>query len=325
MNHFSRRQLLMAASALPFANPALAQSDKATVRILVGFSPGGGTDLVARLIADKLRVVLGQPVIVENMPGVGGRLAANALVAAPSDGNTLMFANNAVHTFQTLVFGEQIKWHYRRDFTPVAGLTSYPLGMAVPASLGVKSVADFVKWAKANPGKVTFGTTGMGGQTHFTGVQFAKAAGIDMPAVPYRGATPLMTDLVGGQVPAGIALMDDMLKFHQSGRVRVIGIFSAKRSPLVPDIPTFAEQGFNNLASDAWQGVWAPPKTPAVLVERLQNAIKKVLEMSEVQQAMMTRLFVVPTYRSARDMARLQDDEIRHWEPIIKASGFKPE
>lgn len=321
----NRRQLLLAATIWPLAGAVHAQGETRPIRFLVGFAPGGGTDAVARLMADKLKDLLEQPVVVENLVGAGGRLAANATVAAAPDGMTFMVANNAVHTFQTLVFGAQIKWHYRRDFTPVAQLTSYPLALAVASSLGVSNVAEFVAWARAHPGKASFGTAGLGGQSHFSGVQLAREAGIQLEPVAYKGATPMVTDLVGGHVPAGISLMDDMLKFHRAGSLKVIGVFSEQRSPVVPDIPTFVEQGYRNLYSESWQGVWGPARLPPAQVERLQNAIRRVLEMPDVRQALTTRLFVVPTFRPAAEMAAMQDEEIRRWEPIIRSSGFKPE
>lgn len=321
----TRRQLLMSAAAWHLAGAVHAQSEAKPIRLLVGFAPGGGTDAVARLMADKLKDILEQPVVVENMVGAGGRLAANATVAAAPDGLTFMIANNAVHTFQTLVFGSHIKWHYRRDFTPVAQLTSYPLALAVSASLGVNNVAEFVTWVRAHPEKATFGTAGLGGQSHFSGVQLAREAGIKLEPVAYKGATPMVTDLVGGHVPAGISLMDDMLKFHRAGTLKVIGVFSGQRSPVVPDIPTFVEQGFKNLYSESWQGVWGPARLPPAQVERMQNAIRRVLEMPDVKQTLSTRLFVVPTFRPAAEMAAMQDDEIQRWEPIIRNSGFKAE
>lgn len=321
----TRRQLLLTATAWPLASAVHAQGDTKPIRLLVGFAAGGGTDAVARLMADKLKDVLEQPVVVENLVGAGGRLAANATVAAPPDGLTFMVANNAVHTFQSLVFGSQIKWHYRRDFTPVAQLTSYPLALAVASTLGVSNVAEFIAWARARPDKAVFGTAGLGGQSHFSGVQLAREAGIKLEPVAYKGATPMVTDLVGGHVPAGISLMDDMLKFHKAGTLKVIGVFSEQRSPVVPDIPTFVEQGYKNLYSESWQGVWGPARLPTAQVERMQNALRRVLEMPDVRQALTTRLYVVPTFRPAAEMAAMQDDEIRRWEPIIRSSGFKPE
>ena len=323
-SRLSRRQLLLASSTL--LAPALGHAqDKPTIRILLGLPPGGGTDSIARYIADKLREQLGQPVIIESRVGVGGRLAADALMAAPPDGLTYMIAPNATPTFQTLVFGPQLKWNIWRDFAPVAGLASYPLGMAVNADLGVKNVKEFVQWAKANPGKASFGTPGTGGQNHFLGVQFAKVAGIDLPMTPYKGTPPMITDLLGGHVPSGISLMDELMKHQKSGKLRVIGIFSDKRSELMPDIPTFAEQGFPVSSGDAWTAMWAPIKTPATEITRVQQALQKILVNPQVKDYLMTRLSVVPDSRSADEMAKAQRDELATWEPIIKASGFKPD
>ena len=324
MHHTSRRSLLLAA-ALTASGLVRAQGDKPPVKLLVGFAPGGGTDALARLLADKLPPLLGQPVVVENLAGAGGRLAANALVAAAPDGNTFMVANNAVHTFQTLVFASQIKWHYQRDFAPVAGLTAYSLGMAVPASSGITNVADYVRWVKADPARATFGSTGTGGQTHFLGVQFGKDAGLPLQVIPYKGVTPMVTDVMAGHAPAAIGLMDDMLKFHRAGRLRVIGVFSAQRSALFPDIPTFAEQGFPNLQGDAWQGVWAPARTPRAQLDRMQESLRKVLDMPDVREALASRLNLVPSFRTGAELARVQEAEMKYWEPIIRNSGFKPE
>jgi len=321
----NRRSLLLAACA-GVACPALlrAQSDRPVIRILVGLPPGGGTDAIARVIADRLPEVLGQPVIIESRVGVGGRIAADALMAAKPDGLTWMIAPNATPTFQTLVFGTQLKWDLWRDFTPVAGLVSYPLGMAVSLDTGANNAREFVAWVKRNPG-ASFGTPGLGGQNHFLGLAFAKAAGIDLAVTPYKGTPPLITDLVGRHVPAAVTLMDDMLKYHRADKVRVIGIFSDKRSELMPDIPTMSEQGFKVASGDGWTAMWAPAKTPRAEIERMQAALQKVLATPAVREILATRLFVTPHYRDASQMAQLQRAELATWEPIIKASGFKPE
>ncbi len=321
-----RRHLLLAASAtvlLPVQ--AQAQADKPAIKILMGLPPGGGTDSIARYIAERLREQLGQPVIIESKVGVGGRLAADALMTAAPDGLTYMIAPNATPTFQTLVFGPQLKWNIWRDFAPVAGLVSYPLGMAVNADLGVNTVPEFVRWAKANPNKASFGTPGTGGQNHFLGIQFAKVAGIELTVTPYRGTPPMITDLLGGHVSAGISLMDELMKHHKSGKLRVLGIFSDKRSELMPEIPTFAEQGFKVSSGDGWTAMWAPAKTPQAELARMQEALQKVLAQPAAREYLMTKLSVMPHYRGADDMARLQREELATWEPIIKASGFKPE
>lgn len=324
----NRRRLLAAACASLAALgafPARA-ADKPLIRILVGLPPGGGTDAIARVIAERLAVELGQPVMIENRVGVGGRLAADALMTAAPDGLTWMIAPNATPTFQTLVFGSQIKWDIWRDFAPVAGLVSYPLGMAVSLQTGATNAREFVAWVKKNP-NASFGTPGLGGMNHFLGVQFAKAAGIDLPATPYKGTPPLIIDLVGGHVPSAVTLMDDMLRYHRAGKVRVIGIFSDQRSELMPDIPTMVEQGINVASSsgDGWTAMWAPAKTPPVEIERMQQALRRVLDKPEVREILTTRLMVTPHFLDAKEMARLQRAELAIWEPIIKASGFKPD
>ena len=325
ISRLSRRQLLLAGSTL-LAAPALSLAqDKPTIRILLGLPPGGGTDSIARYIADKLREQLGQPVIIESRVGVGGRLAADALMTANPDGLTYMIAPNATPTFQTLVFGPQLKWNIWRDFAPVAGLVSYPLGMAVNADLGVKNVREFVQWVKTNPGKASFGTPGTGGQNHFLGVQFGKVAGIDLPMTPYKGTPPMITDLLGGHVPAGISLMDELIKHQKTGKLRVLGIFSDKRSELMPDIPTFTEQGFPVSSGDGWTAMWAPAKPPPAEIARVQQARQRILGNPQGKDYLMTRLSVVPHYRNGEEMAKAQRDELVTWEPIIKASGFKAE
>ena len=325
MMNTTRRTLMLAGASLALPAALRAQGDKPPIRVLIGFPPGGATDAIARTVVDRLPAELGQPVIVENKPGAGGRIAADTVLMAPADGLTLMVAPNATPTFQMLVFGHQVKWNIERDFAPVATLASYPLGMGVALNTGATNVREFVAWVKANPGKASFGTPGLGGQNHFLGVAFGKAAGIDLPVTPYKGSPPMVTDLLGGHVPAAISLMDGMMAHHKAGKIRVIGVFTKERSPLMPDIPTFAEQGVNVTGGDGWTGMWARAGTPAAELERIQRAVQKILAMPDVQQTLSQRLSVQPHFRDGRAMAVLQRDELAHWEPIIKASGFKPD
>lgn len=325
MKKINRRAALATVATLALPGSGFAQVDRSAVRLLVGFAAGGGTDLVARQLAEKLRTELGTNVVVENLAGAGGRLAANALHTATPDGMTFMVTNNAVMTFQTLLFRDQIKWNYNRDFIPVGGITSYPLGIAVPTSLGVNNAQELVRWIRANPTKANFGTTGLGGVTHFLGFDLGRTVEVELKPAPYRGATPMVTDLVGGHIPMAIGLMDDMLKFHRAGSVKVLGIFSTQRSPLIPDIPTLREQGVKTIVSEGWQSVWAPARTPAAAIERMTVALKKVLEMPDMQQAMTTKLNVQPKFLAGDEVLRLLDEELTLWDGVIKASGFKPQ
>lgn len=320
----NRRQLLLSGSAL-LALPQAAQAQPKPIRILVGFPPGGATDAIARAVADKLPHLLGQPVIVDNKPGVGGRMAADMLLTAPADGLTFMVAPNATPTFQMLVFKDQLKWNILKDFVPVASFASYPLGMGVATKLGVSNAREFVDWARKNPGKASFGTPGLGGQNAFLGVQFAKAAGIELPVTPYKGSPPMVTDLVGGHVPSAISLLDGMMAHHRAGKIRIIGVFTKERSPLMPDIPTFAEQGIDVTSGEGWTGIWAKAGTPKAEVQRMEKAIQQVLQLPEVKEVMSQRLLVHPVFRNGAELDALQRAELAHWEPIIKAAGFKPE
>ena len=321
----SRRLLLLTSAALLALPLAAVAQTKPPIRLIVGFPPGGATDAITRAVADKLPPLLGQPVIIDNKPGVGGRLAADLMLAAPADGLTFMAAPNATPTFQMLVFKDQIKWNSLKDFVPVASFASYPLGMGVATNLGVNNVREFVEWTKKNPGKSSFGTPGTGGQNHFLGVQLAKTAGIDLPVTPYKGSPPMVTDLVGGHVPSAISLLDGMMAQHRAGKIKVIGVFTKERSPLMPDIPTFAEQGIDVTSGEGWTGIWAKAGTPAAEVQRMEKAIAQVLQMPDVKELLTQRLMVNPLFRSSAQMDALQRAELAHWEPIIKASGFKAE
>jgi len=326
MQFLTRRALLVAtaAAALSAAPLSWAQSDSTPIRILVGFSPGGGTDLLARLMAQNASKVLGQTVIVENMPGAGGSIAANALHSAAPNGQNYMMANNAVPLFQTLVFGDRNRWEFAKDFVPVAGLTEYPLALAVPTKLGVNNIAEWLDYVRKNPANATFGNIGAGGMTHMLGDALGKVVEVPLTPIPYKGATPMITDLVGGHIPAAIGLLDNMMSFHDAGTVKVIAIFSPERSPLIPDIPTFKEQGINVLDGSAWQAIWAPAGTPQTEIDKMANALKEVLNDPQVQSEMRGTLMVEPVFRPGTEVAKLQAQELAEWGPVIEASGFQP-
>lgn len=325
MNRLSlmRRGLLIAALATMCS--AQAQNDK-PIRILVGFPPGGASDSLARVLAEKLPALLKQPVIVENRPGVGGRLAAEAVKNAAPDGLTYMLAPNATLVFQHLTYPVSVlRYDMTTDFTSIAQVSSYPLAMVVNSSIGAKNAKEYVAWLKANPDKNTFGTAGAGGDTHFNGLQFGKLAGVPMTVVPYRGNGPLLTDLVGGQVLTGNLVAGDALQYVKTGKLTYIGVFGTQRSPLLPDVPTLAEQGFDTGGSAAWMGIWGPAKMPKAEVERVQLALSQALANKEVKEIMLTRFLMVPDFLPGADVDRQLKAELAHWGPVIKASGFTPQ
>jgi tripartite-type tricarboxylate transporter receptor subunit TctC len=316
---------VMAAALMGLGLGAQAQ-DKSPIKILVGFPPGGSTDTVARLLAEKMAVVLRQPIIVENRPGAGGRVAAQALKSSAPDGLTYMMAPNATPVFQTLLYPQAVlKYDMLQDFTPVGVVVSYPLALAVGQQTGVKTAKEYAAWVTANPKDGSFGTAGAGGHTHFSGIQLGKAMGVNLQVIPYRGNGPLATDLLGGQVPAGVMTAGDILPHQKSGKVRVIGVFGAQRSPLLPDVPTFMEQGIAIDTGDAWTGMWAPAKTPRAQLDQVQNALKYVLTLPEVRDTLIHKATLNPDFRPAEEMDRLQRKELAYWGPIIKATGFTPE
>jgi tripartite-type tricarboxylate transporter receptor subunit TctC len=323
----TRRALLATAGAVLClaAGTAAAQSDK-PIRLLVGFPPGGASDTIARVLADKLPPILRQPVIVDNKPGAGGRLAAQAVKGAAPDGLTYMIAPNATFVFQHLTFPVSVLgYDMTTDFTSVARINSYPMAMVVSASTGIKSAKDYVAWRRTGSGQSTFGTAGQGGDTHFNGLQFGKVAGgLEMTVVPYRGNGPLVNDLLGAQILTGNMVAGDALQHVKAGKLNYVGIFAKKRSPLLPDVPTMAEQGFDTGGDNGWMGMWGPAGLPKAELDRMQRALEFVLGLPEVKDLMATRYLQLADYQPGSAADKALAAELAHWGPIIKASGFTP-
>lgn len=318
-------QTLLACAALA-CGPWAAAQDKPPIRLLVGFPAGGGGSNLSQLLADKLREVLRQPVIVENKPGIGGRLAAEALKNSPPNGTAYLVAPNASGVFQHLLYPTSVlRYDLLQDLTPVATLTSYPLALVVGAQTGVKNAKDYVAWVRASGQKGQYGTAGQGGQTHLSGLLFGKAAGIGMEVVPYKGNGPLMVDLVGGQLPAAVVLAGDAVPHARTGRVSLVGIFAQKRSPLMPEVPTLAEQGFDTVRSDAWFGMWANARSPKEETLRMQEALRQVLAMPDVKTALVEKFSMAPDFRPAAEMEQILRAELAYWGAAVKDADFKGE
>lgn len=328
MNVLKRLSVVLSGVALCwFAQANVAQAQQAkTINILVGFPPGGSTDMVARVLADKLRVELNEPVVVENKPGAGGRVASLALKNSAPDGHTYLIMPNASAILNHLLYPTDVLgYDLLRDMTPVAMLVSGPIGLAINTKVtGVDTAKGYIEWVRKSGQAGLYGTAGQGGQTHFTGLALGKAANIDMKVVPYRGNAPMLTDLLGGQIPAGVAVVADLLQHTQSGPVKLVGVFGDERSPLAPDVPTFKEQGINLETGDAWTGMWAPAQTPPAEIERMQTALKKVLAQPDTQ-SLLRGANLLTDYRPGSEVAKLIDKELAYWRPIIDESGFTPE
>ena len=320
-----RRSVLkvaLAAPALLAAGKTFAQdAGSGTLRIIVGFPPGGGTDVIARIVADKLKVPFAAAVIVENKPGAAARASVDFVKNAEPDGRTLLFTPDFPitvypHSFRTLSYDPL------RDLVPIASaaksMLTYSVGPEVPAS--VTSLAAFVDWCKANPARAVYATTAAGGTPHFVGVMLANAAGIAMQPVHYRGGAPALQDLIGGHVPASVNPISETLSFAQSGTIRILGVTGSARSPFLPNVPTMREQGFD-VVVEGWLGTFAPARTPAAIVRALGDAIGAASRAPDMA-ANLARFGNVPAFEPPEQFAATVRADLERWGPIVKASGF---
>ena len=315
---------LLCAALAAVAAPALAQDklDK-PVKILVGFAAGGTADLIARVVADKMKETLGQPVIVENRPGAIGRITAEAVKNAAPDGTTIMVMPIGPMVVVPHVY-KDITYDPIKDFTPIAIGATFQFALAAGPASGAKTWADFVAWAKANPTKAAYATSGAGSLPHFFGVLLGRGIGVEMVHVPYKGSAAYINDLVGGQVPAAVDAIADLTELHRAGKVTILASSGSKRSTALPEVPTFAELGVKNVEAIGWFGFFAPPKTPKGIVEALNRAINKALTSPDVV-AKLSGIGMDPTTGTPDDFAKMVASDYAKWGPIVTASGFKPE
>jgi tripartite-type tricarboxylate transporter receptor subunit TctC len=275
MKHLARRTLLAASLLAAFAGPAAAQAAGAQwplkpVRVIVGFAAGGPTDVMARAFAEYATRSLGQTFIVENRPGANTILAAEAVAGASPDGYTLLFAATN-HTMIPALYSARVRFDAVKSFTPVCMLASSPTVLVVGPAMPVKSLSAFVEAARKQPGQRTYATPGTGSSGHFASEQFTRLAGITMNHIPYKGAAPAITDLMGGQVDSSFATLGSVLPQIQSGKLTALAVASPQRSSLMPQVPTFAESGFAGYSADAWYGILAPAGLPAGIEAALQR------------------------------------------------------
>lgn len=254
------------------AGPAQAQDvwPAKPVRLVVGFAAGGPTDVVARAFADHASRTLGQPFVVDNKPGANTIIAAQAVAGAPADGYTLLFgATN--HTMIPALYSNRVKFDAVRSFQPICTVASSPTVLVVGQGLPVKTLAEYMNKARAEPGRVTAGTAGIGSSGHFATEMFARANGLSLNHVPYKGAAPVVTDLMGGQLDSSFATLGSVLPQIRSGQLTALAVASKNRSALLPDLPTFKEAGGGDYSADAWYGVLAPAGTPDSIVKALER------------------------------------------------------
>jgi tripartite-type tricarboxylate transporter receptor subunit TctC len=309
-------------AALAVAAPSARADVDKPVRLLVGFAPGGSADIAARLVADRIKDDLHQPVVVENRPGAGGRLVADAVKNAPADGSVLMLTPIVVTVLAPMVFSK-LPYDPVADFAPVAQVANFQFALSVNANHPARTMKELVAWYKANPAKANFGSPAPGSLPHFFGVMIAKGTGVELVHVPYNGGGPMMNALMGGeQLTAAIDTLVEQVELHRTGRVRILATSGATRSPLLPDVPTFAEAGLAGIEGTAWFGIYAPAKTPESTVRQLNAAINKALASAELRERL-TKLGLEPAGGSAADLAARMAQDSARWAPIVKASGFR--
>ena len=304
--------------------PAIAQDkfDK-PIKILVGFAPGGTADIIARVVAEKMTATIGQPVIVENRPGAIGRITADAVKAAAPDGTTIMVMPIGPMAVVPHVY-KDITYDPLKDFTPIALGATFQFAIAAGPASGAKTWNEFAAWAKANPTKASYATSGAGSLPHFFGVLLGRGIGVEMVHVPYKGSAAYLNDLVGGQVPVAIDAIADLTEQHRAGKVKVLASSGAKRSTALPDVPTFNELGVTGVEAMGWFGFFAPAKTPKPIVDALNAAINKALQSPDVAEKL-SNLGMDPATGTPEQFAKIVADDYNKWGPIVKASGFKPE
>ena len=327
MQYPVRRRVLLVRSALALllavgSAAALAQSTRA-VKILVGFPAGGGTDAIARLLADKLKDALGATVIVDNRPGAGGQLAAQALKAAPADGSTFLISHD--HTISILpLVTKNPGFDPARDFVPVAGFATFVNAFAVSAGTPAKNLAQYVEWVKGQGGKSAVGVPAPASVPEFLVKMIGEKHQLDLVAAPYRGSAPLIGDMLGNQIPAGVASVPEFIENHKAGKLRVIAVLGGARQAAMPEVPTFAELGLAGFEEVPYYAFFAPAGTPQPLIDGFAAALAKVIETPEVRSRLtalgLTVGFMPQPALAARERAYSQT-----WAKIIKASGFQPQ
>ena len=292
------------------------------IKLVVGFAPGGTTDFMARLVADKLRGPLGQPVVVENRTGANGSLGAEFVAKAAPDGYTLYFTTAGVATVYPHL--KPAPYDTLRDFVGVSRVAFNSTMLVVNAAMPVASARDLAALARKTPGKLTIAITGLGSVSHLGAELFQAAAGIKLVEVPYRGAAPAMTDLLGGTLDSLFGDGPTVIAQIRAGKIKAIAATSHSRSEIFPDVPTFLEQGFADTVADQWAGVLAPAKTPAAIVAKLNAAIAAVMREPEVR-ARLAATGVVPGVNSPAEFATYLKDENERWTRIIREKGIKAE
>lgn len=318
-----KRRVALAAVAAVLAAPriTLAQ-DRPPIRILVGFPPGGSADVVARALADKLKALLNQTVIVENKPGAAGRVALGEIRRAAPDGQTLILSPSGALVIAPYLF-RNVGFDPVKDFTPIARVVTFDFAITAGPSAPAGDIKAVLAWMKANPAKANYATPGAGTVPHFAGLLLGQTAGTTITHIAYKGGAPAVQDLLGGQVPLMIDTPLETIEHHRAGKLRILAVSGEARARALPDVPTLKEAGINMIA-DAFFGLYGPPGLPGDTTTRISNAVRDVLRAPDMQERIYS-LGLVPAYGTAEELAATQATHFKRWDAPIKASGIIPE
>lgn len=315
-----KRRHFAALAGAALAAPAVLAQDR-TIRIMVGFAPGGSADVIARLLAEKMRVTLGQNVIVDNKPGAAGRLVLGELKRAAPDGQTLVLTPSGATVIAPWIY--TLNYDPVKDFTPVARVVTFDFAVTVGPGAPQGDLKTVLAWMKANPSKANYGTSGAGTVPHFAGLMLSQAAGVPLTHVPYKGGAPAAQDLIGGQIPLMVDTASETIEHHKAGKVRIVAVTGEQRNKSLPDVPTLKEQGID-MAADAFFGLYGPAGMKPEVVNRIDHAVAEALKDPVIQEKIYA-FGLVPGYGNAAELAATQVAQLKRWEAPIKASGYKAE
>ena len=319
------RRSLVAALCWAFSVAASAQAfPSKPLRIIVPYAPGGTTDIVGRQMGQKMSEAIGQPVVIENRTGANTAIGADAVAKSAADGHTVLFTNDATFVLNPVLF-PKLSYDVQRDFVPVATVTYVALALAVNANTPAKSMTELVDYIKASRTPLAYASFGAGSQPHVMGEMFKKLTGTDLTHVPYKGAGPAVTDVLGGQVLMTFPAFPTIQGHLRSGKLKVLAVSGDKRVPLVPEVPTFAEAGFKDMDMGAWYAFLAPAGTPRETVAKLNSVVNAILADREFIEKNMTSQGMVPMRSTPAEMAALIKKETERMAGMVKRSGAKVE
>ncbi len=323
MHTLVRRAIVCGALLLGMGSAALAQAPYPSkpIRVVVPYPPGGATDIMARTVAQRLTEVLGQQVVIDNKAGGNSGIGAEIVAKAPADGYTLLFTNDATFVLNPVLFSS-LPYDANKDFVPVATVAYLNLGLAVSSTLPVNSFSELVAYTRARSGKLSYGSYGVGSQAHLMGEMYKKISGTDLVHVPYKGSAQAVADVIGGQVLFTFPALTTVQGFLKADKVRMLAISGDKRSPLLPDVPTFAEVGYKDMDIGAWYAFLAPAGTPRNVVNRLNTAVAKLLGNREFIAQLVSQGMMPMTLSPEQISAQIRSETAR-MSRIVKASGAR--